>query len=101
VSDEGERIAQQPSQLECMTVGPVIRQPWYGDENEPKIRFGDKCFVDDSYWIQFRGMTFRFVATAHNLDSGITWVELNGGPSGKVWTRAFPVTSVRVPVKKR
>jgi len=84
-----------------MTVGATIRNPWYGNVNEPKLKFGDVCFVDDPYWPQFRGLKFRFVATAHNLESGVTWVELNGGPSGKVWTRAFTPHAVRVPVKKK
>lgn len=101
MSAEGVRIAEQPSQAECRTIGATIRIPHYGDENDPKIKFGDVCFVDDEYWSQFAGVRFRFVATAHNLDSGITWVELNGGPPGKQWTRAFPATSVRIPVKKK
>lgn len=84
-----------------MSVGPVVRQPYYGDENNPKLKFGDTCFVSDRYWPQFTGVRMRFVATAYNVESGITWVELNGGPSGKVWTRAFPATSVRIPIKKQ
>lgn len=101
MSGEGVRIVDQPSQLECMAVGPVVKLPYYGDADEPKVRFGDRVFVDDPYWAQFRGMPFRFVATAYNVESGVTWIELNGGPPGKVWTRAFTPTSVRVPVKKR
>jgi hypothetical protein len=101
VSDEGVRIAEPPSQLECVPSGPVVRLPYYGSKEDPKIRFGERCFVDDPYWREFQGVSMRFVAVAHNLESGITWVELNGGPQGKVWTRAFPATSVRVPTKKR
>lgn len=90
--DADDRV---PSEHPCRSVGPVVRvSPWKG------LQRGDVVFVADMYWPNMVGIRFQFECYAENIESGIGWVEVFGGPKGRQWVRAFPVHAIRVPAKR-
>lgn len=60
------------------------------------VKRDDVVVCIDKYWPKFFGMKFRWLCYVHNIDSGIGWAEVYGGPTGQQWVRAFPVHALRV-----
>lgn len=87
----GERILAAWEAIGVTSCGPLIKTSTYKG-----VKQGDTILIDDLYWPQLKGVKFKFVAYVHNVESGIGWLEVFGGPTGKQWIRSFPVHAARV-----